>query len=190
MAKTLTLIPHPNDPKFDLNLKVTLEHVQNPKKDTWRVEYFLKGDLDKIILGTKPPSPPWKREDDLWKSTCFELFLFPEFLSPQPTESYFELNFSPLTGSWNAYEFDRPRIGMRDSRVFQLNALTANLPKPNEFIFFIEFDLIGLSLVDQFFVNPAAIIETKVGEKLHYSTKHLKDKPDFHDLGLMIHRVT
>jgi hypothetical protein len=53
-----------------------------------------------------------QRADELWKTTCFELFL-----SVSGQGDYYELNFSP-SGNWNAYHFDSYREGMkRESRI-------------------------------------------------------------------------
>ena len=44
--------------------------------------------------------------DELWRTTCFELFL------AQPGDAYAELNLSP-SGAFAAYHFDHYRTGMR-----------------------------------------------------------------------------
>ena len=48
------------------------------------------------------------RTDELWRSTCFELFL--RF---DDDERYVEFNFSPST-RWAAYAFDGYREGMAE----------------------------------------------------------------------------
>ena len=58
-----------------------------------------------------------RRADNLWLSTCFELFLAGE---SQP--GYTEFNVSP-SGAWNCYRFDDYRHGMQPSPCWQLTEL-------------------------------------------------------------------
>ncbi len=55
-----------------------------------------------------PPFAGSGRADELWQTTCFELFL-----KPHGGEGYCEFNFSP-SDRWNAYDFDGYRDGMRE----------------------------------------------------------------------------
>ena len=52
--------------------------------------------------------PNRDRADDLWRTTCFELFVAGE------GTAYREYNFSP-SGQWAAYDFDDYRAGMRNA---------------------------------------------------------------------------
>ncbi len=71
-------------------------------------EFRLDGGIDAITL---PPAGPGVRTDDLWKTTCFEIFW-----QPIGGTSYREFNLSP-SGRWAAYDFDSFREGMRDAPV-------------------------------------------------------------------------
>ena len=71
-------------------------------------EFRLEGDPGAIIL---PPAGPSVRTDDLWKTTCFEIFW-----QPIGGTYYREFNLSP-SGRWAAYDFDDFRSGMRDAPV-------------------------------------------------------------------------
>ena len=71
-------------------------------------EFRLDGDIGKIVL---PPPGPSVRTDDLWKTTCFEVFW-----QPIGGTYYREFNLSP-SGRWAAYDFDAFREGMRDAPV-------------------------------------------------------------------------
>src|SRR5215204_4788828 len=62
------------------------------------------GDASKLVI---PRNAPPERTANLWRTTCFELFVAGE------SEGYREYNLSP-SGAWAAYEFDRHRHGMRD----------------------------------------------------------------------------
>ena len=68
------------------------------------LSYTLTGDINALVLPAK--SEPG-RADDLWQTTCFELFLRGE------GAAYREYNFSP-SGEWAAYAFDSYREGRRE----------------------------------------------------------------------------
>ena len=60
------------------------------------------------------------RADDLWATTCFELFV------RRPGErSYIEFNFSP-SGRWAAYAFDDYREGRRDLDIAAPRIMTSD----------------------------------------------------------------
>ncbi|MDY7098780.1 MAG: hypothetical protein SXU28_11630 [Pseudomonadota bacterium] len=68
--------------------------------------------LDGRISGIKVPEPaPSVRMDNLWKTTCFEIFW-----QPIGGTYYREFNLSP-SSRWAAYDFDAFREGMRDAPV-------------------------------------------------------------------------
>lgn len=71
-------------------------------------EFRLEGNIDNIVV---PEPAPSLRTDDLWKTTCFEIFW-----QPIGAASYREFNLSP-SGRWAAYDFDAFREGMRDAPV-------------------------------------------------------------------------
>lgn len=71
-------------------------------------EFRFDGRMD----GIKLPSPgPSERTDNLWKTSCFEIFW-----QPIGGTYYREFNLSP-SGRWAAYDFDSFREGMRDAPV-------------------------------------------------------------------------
>jgi hypothetical protein len=71
-------------------------------------EFRLDGRGPAIIL--PPPATP-DRRDNLWQTTCFEIFW-----QPLGGTYYREFNLSP-SGQWAAYDFDSFRDGMRDAPV-------------------------------------------------------------------------
>ncbi|MEE4289219.1 MAG: hypothetical protein V2J14_07605 [Erythrobacter sp.] len=70
--------------------------------------FRLEGRISGIVL-PQPAAPA--RRDNLWKTTCFEIFWQP---IGQP--GYVEFNLSP-SGQWASYDFDSFREGMRDAPV-------------------------------------------------------------------------
>ena len=71
-------------------------------------EFRLDGHVPSIIL---PEVVMPERRDNLWKTTCFEIFW-----QPLGGTYYREFNLSP-SGCWAAYDFDAFREGMRDAPV-------------------------------------------------------------------------
>src|SRR5436190_13084183 len=67
-------------------------------------EFRVAGDISRLVIPS-PATPA--RTDELWKTTCFEIF------SAGDGASYDEYNLSP-SGAWAAYRFDGYREGMRD----------------------------------------------------------------------------
>ena len=70
--------------------------------------FRLFGDISIFVF---PVFAASERMDNLWKTTCFEIFWQP---IGQP--GYVEFNLSP-SGRWASYDFDSFREGMRDAPV-------------------------------------------------------------------------
>lgn len=79
-----------------------------PTNGGCEAEFRLDGNVGRILV---PEQTLPKRTDNLWKTTCFEIFWQP---IGQP--GYVEFNLSPST-KWAAYDFDGFREGMRDAPV-------------------------------------------------------------------------
>lgn len=111
----------------------------------------------------------WKRADELWKTTCFELFV------GHPGESgYWEFNFSPARESWNCYAFDDYRNPQppRLSEDFQLSMVVAT-----EDCLKCELNaMIPLSNIE---ASLTSIIRTKQGVN-YFAAHHAGSKADFH----------
>lgn len=76
--------------------------------DGCEAEFRLDGHIPAIIL---PAHAAPGRMDNLWQTTCFEIFW-----QPIGRTYYCEFNLSP-SGQWAAYDFDSFREGMRDAPV-------------------------------------------------------------------------
>src|SRR4051794_37365458 len=98
------LHPHPSFPAESVDeVYVDIERSRPGLLSLW---YVVQGDPERLVI---PPSREAKRTDNLWQTTCFELFL-----KPTDGTAYFEFNFSP-SGEWAAYAFASPRVGMREA---------------------------------------------------------------------------
>ena len=129
-------------------------------------EFRLDGAIGAIVL---PPPAMSARRDNLWQTTCFEIFW-----QPIGGTAYREFNLSP-SGQWAAYDFDSFREGMRDAPVdaialacshddagMVLRAqIAADLPSPAQ-------------------VALNAIIEHRDGGKQYWALAFPPGPPEFH----------
>jgi hypothetical protein len=74
----------------------------------WSLVFKLEGPLNQLIIAKRAEHP--QRKDELWKHTCFELFL-----REHQSSRYHEFNFSP-SGDWAHYEFEHYRHRTQDER--------------------------------------------------------------------------
>lgn len=113
-----------------------------------------------------PAAAGARRADDLWRHTCFEVFVATD-------DGYVEYNLSP-SGQWASYRFDGPRAGMRAADeeatvegldgASDLVALEARIALPP------GARRLGLS----------AVIESVDGTTSYWALAHPTDRPDFH----------
>ena len=84
--------------------------LANPVERKLAILHFafqLEGDLTSLDVPLSQVSKSRSQKDELWKTTCFEIFL-----SRPGDLSYFEFNFSP-TGDFAVYTFDDYRSDMQ-----------------------------------------------------------------------------
>lgn len=129
------------------------------------VEFHLAGDIAALVIPL--PGKPG-RADELWRTTCFELFL------KGKNGFYRELNFTP-SGHWAAYAFDHYRSGMRD-----VDALVATQVARTETTLTLA-ATIRIDLTDVTRLGLSAIIEESGGRKSYWALAHPAGPPDFHE---------
>lgn len=154
----VTLTPHPTTPGPDVTLAVQMAR----RGDRLWLRYVVDGDVE----GVEWPAPAAGRADDLWKHTCFEVFV-------RTADGYREFNLSP-SGQWAAYRFDGYRAGMAQA------AETAEPPLLDA-----GADCLGLETVidlpsDANALGLSAVIEAADGRISYWASAHPSDKPDFH----------
>lgn len=131
--------------------------------------YTLRGHLDRLSI---PDPRAARREDGLWRHTCFEAFI-----RVAHGDAYREFNFSP-SASWQAYTFNAYRQGRplqsahdplivcrREPAVFSLQATLQpdDLPSATEL-------RCGLS----------AVVEDHAGAVEYWALHHPPGQADFH----------
>ena len=138
----------------------------HPTPDGCEAEFRLEGRVSAIVV---PPAASPERRDNLWLTTCFEIFW-----QPLGGTAYREFNLSP-SGRWAAYDFDFFREGMRDAPVGGIAmacchddsglvlraSIAADLPLPAQ-------------------VALNAVVEHRDGGKQYWALAFPPGKPEFH----------
>lgn len=130
------------------------------------VQFRLDGNVSAIRL---PEAGPSVRTDELWKTSCFEVFW-----QPIGGTGYREFNFSP-SGRWAAYDFDAFREGMRDAPVDAI-ALSCS-HSGNELILKAS---VAADLPAPAQVALNAIVEHSDGAIQYWALAFPPGKPEFH----------
>lgn len=163
--QTFELKPHP---AFHPG-KVRSVTVRWSKLDDGRLmlRFRVDGCSDLVV----PPFKGHGQADELWKTTCFELFLY------DGEGRYREFNFSP-SGQWALYAFSgyRNRAGeavLRDSPQIKHEAGSS------VFVLTVFVDAAILRGAER--AALAAVIEEAGGRPSYWALAHNGLKPDFHD---------
>ena len=130
----------------------------------WRIE-----GIGKLVV---PPFSGRGRADELWRTTCFELFL-----KPEGGEGYCEINLSP-SERWNAYDFAAYRDGMEERSFPREPDCTMRLGSAMA-IFDATVPRAGLPF-GECEVGLSAVIEEEGGTKSYWALAHPERGPDFH----------
>ena len=141
------------------------------------VEYDIYGVLSHLVIPEQVSGTTGKRLDDLWRHTCFELFVKE---AGENKNAYLECNFAP-SGAWNVYSFSSHRKEMMQADVATIPEITTT-PTKKIYSLRAEVDLTGLisdsSAVE---VGVSCIVENRNGKQGHWAISHLGETPDFHD---------
>lgn len=152
-------------------------HIEPVAPDGLHVTFELSGDVSALAIA--PPKAPLRR-DDLWRTTCFEVFL------RRPGERpYLEFNLAP-SGEWAAYAFEETRRRLQDPLVDPPGIVFEQTPD-------------RIRIAARLALPPAyqsqggwqigltAVIETRDCELSYWSLAHPPGRPDFHnDAGFVL----
>lgn len=165
--QTCALASHPAFPPLKVaSVEARWGHLGSWLLLRWRVE-----GADQVVL---PPFAGSVRQDGLWQTTCFEVFVHPH----QDGPAYAEFNFSP-SEAYAAYDFAGWRRAMSNRRMNRAPVIT---PRRGRGLLIMD---VALALAD-LPALPAAlsltcVIEEQGGVKSYWAMDHGKSpQPDFH----------
>ncbi|MEH6756583.1 MAG: DOMON-like domain-containing protein [Parasphingorhabdus sp.] len=143
------------------------------------LRYHVRGTILSLDL---PDKTDPSRVDELWKTTCFELFL-------QETKSngYCEFNFSP-SASWAAYQFSGYRDGMTNL-ILPTSPVIIFESSSSHVALEIVLDLSKLSKKTPHNAAFSAVIADNNGSKSYWALSHPSEKPDFHHKDSFSHKL-
>jgi hypothetical protein len=168
--KQFQLIPFEPLPQ-GFHLKVE-GHISRPNPETLQIHYQLTGNLDAIRLPQRA-NPPVRR-DELWTTTCLELFIGRKGLP-----AYWELNLSP-NGDWNIYKLTDYRNNLTPELEFQDLASVVHHAAEH-----FELHLVcplptDLKRSSKLEVAICAVIQPKQGPISYWALNHGGTEADFH----------
>lgn len=160
---TFSLICHPQTPAVGVkSVSVDWEARGDALTLTYRV-----GGAGGLVLPTPAHA---ERHDDLWKATCFELFL------GQAGTSYQEFNFSP-SSRWATYGFAGYREGGRNADMPIAPAIAMTRAGDEAVC---EVRLPRAILDGAVCAGLTAVVEEAGGHKSYWALAHGEGRPDFH----------
>lgn len=137
------------------------------------ISWQTTGDLSMLCLPPVCQNP--RRQDGLWRDTCFELF----FGERQRT-GYWELNLSPA-GHWNLYRFDGYRQGMREETAVACLYFTREEAPGRRLTLSARIPLDGLIAAPSAIqAGVSAVIRVNGNHPCYHALVHPAEKPDFH----------
>jgi len=167
MKKETFILKNHNNEQKDIEIKATLEIRDKKIKGSFEIT----GELEHYLFDKLKKQ---NRKDELWKRTCFELFL-----ANRDRPNYYELNMSP-SSEWNFYHFSDYKKEMKEEK--NISTPSIYLSKtPKGYLFSFEFELYTNILNDNFIFNLAVILLDTQGVRHFYSIHRKEKKVDFHD---------
>ncbi len=141
-----------------------------------RLSYHVDGPIDQLVIPTLAEAPQFR--DELWKTTCFEVFL-----QKAGQQSYEEWNFSP-SHDWAHYSFESYRVPLsprpKDKRPRPMELCK----EENRLELKVEIPLEAAAAVatsSLWTYGLTAVLHTKKNERHYWALTHAGPKPDFHD---------
>jgi len=167
-----SLIAHPAQPP--LAIRSVEARVLRGEGPWLQLRWRIDGAASLVV----PPFAGKRRADNLWRTTCFELFLRPE-----GTAGYTEFNLSP-SEQWAAYDFNDAREGMRERAMPRDPVCT--LRRGGSVVIFDAALPLGALPAERCALSLTAVIEEQGegGARVlsYWALAHPNpDKPDFHD---------
>jgi len=168
-SQLFSLLPFSAQDTFSLEISGTVERHNNQ----FSVRYTLVGNLEEIFLPSPARDP--SRKDELWRTTCFELFI-----AVKDSPQYWEFNMSP-SGDWNVYVMDAYRqVNMREETMIQQLQFKVHTDA-EDFSLKAALDLSTIIPREKSIeAGISAIICSSTNRESYWALVHPYMKPDFH----------
>jgi hypothetical protein len=136
------------------------------------LQYRLEDPQGLVLVPPAAAAP--RRCDELWTTTCFELFL-----AEPGAEPYWEVNLSP-SGDWNLYRLSGYRQGLAPEPT--IGALPFVVQRDGSGLeVMVTLDLGALPLEGRLLeLAVTAVVELRDGEILYWALRHPGEQADFH----------
>lgn len=131
------------------------------------LRYRLDGCSDLVLPAKSAPG----RAVELWRTTCFELFI------ADAGGSYREFNFAP-SGQWAAYRFSDYRNSLGDYTPVTPPEITMD---DGASVLTVTAFLSGEEFANSHHASLTAVVEEKHGKMSFWAHRHPGLKPDFHE---------
>jgi hypothetical protein len=176
------LIVHPQSSANAGSLQLHYD-IQQTADDRFRLLVEAKGDVHQFQWSDQVESVETapQRKSELWKSTCFEVFV-----SPQGHTDYLEWNFSP-SGNWNYYFFDSYRNLIKDPEALLAPKVKNMSP---DFRWEIVATIPKAWKGREVDLGLTAVVLTQSGSATYWALTHLRDNPDFHTRDSFIAKLS
>lgn len=157
--------------------------VAHPHPGSLLLRYVVSGKIGDLRM---PPLVTAARTDELWRHTCFEVFL-----GTSGDAAYYEFNFAPST-QWAAYRFSRYRSGMHVAT--EVSAPRIEVQSSSDcYTLQASVDLGSSSSLPRgarWRLGLSAVIEETNGRKSYWALAHPPGKPDFHHADCFAHELS
>jgi hypothetical protein len=162
----------PFDPlpvNFNLNVGGSISRLN---AETIQIHYQLSGDLNAVAIPQRT-NPPVRR-DELWTTTCLELFI-----GEKGTLPYWEYNLSP-NGDWNIYKLTDYRSNLTPEQNYQ-DLASAMHSGASHFELNVVCPIpVDLKTSPKLDIAICAVIQLKQGSISYWALNHGGAEADFH----------
>ena len=158
-----------NDSALPWQLRASIKRLD---QGILALDYELLAPAYELIWPAAAASP--ERRDELWQSTCLELFI------AQPNETrYWEINLAP-NGDWNVYRLDGYRQGLQAEPAIQRISLSSDSAADrHQLQATIELPP-ALRQVAPLEANLCAVLQHANGSNSYWALCHPSSEADFH----------
>ena len=167
MKKQTFILKNHDKEKKDIKIQASFEI----NDEILTLEFTVTGEIKSYIFNEPCEQT---REDELWKKTCFELFI-----AHKNTPLYYELNISSST-NWNFYRFSDYKTAMKEEKNVS-EPFIHSYKMQDKYRLSFEFDFYEELIEKELIFNLAVILLDTKGVRHFYSINRQEKTVDFHD---------